>query len=82
MPVRWGDDGRQLMRTDSHVGRWVERAFAVIAAVLTAGMLAAALGHVSSLRSYQVVIGKAKASVAPPPRLERSGTFVEYPLVY
>jgi hypothetical protein len=70
------------MRTDSQVGRWVDRAFAVIAALLTAGMLAAALGQVISLRSYQVVVGKAKASVAAPPRLERSGTFVEYPLVY
>ncbi len=70
------------MRTDSHVVRWVDRAFAVIAAILTAGMLAAALGQVSSLRSYQVGIGNAKASVAAPPRLERSGTFVEYPLVY
>jgi hypothetical protein len=45
-------------------------------------MLAAALGQASSSRSNQVVIGKAKASVAAPSRLERSGTFVEYPLVY
>jgi hypothetical protein len=70
------------MRTDSQVVRWVDTAFAVIAAMLTAGMLAAALGQVSSLRSYQAGIGKAKASVAAPPGLERSGTFVEYPLVY
>ena len=70
------------MRTDGHMGRWVDRAFAVIAAMLTAGMLAAALGQVSALRSYQVGIGKAKASVTAPPQLERSGTFVEYPLVY
>src|SRR4051794_22064412 len=61
-----GGRRRQLTRTDSHVVRWVDRAFAVIAAMLTAGMLAAALGQVSSSRSYPVMIGKAKASVAAP----------------
>ena len=70
------------MRTDGYVGRWVDRAFVVIAAILAAGMLAATLVQVSSLRSDRVVIGKAKASVTAPPPLERSGTFVEYPLVY
>ena len=70
------------MRMGSHEGRWVDGVLAVIAAMLLAGMLAAALGQVSSLRSYQGVIGKAKAWVAGPPRLERSGTFIEYPLVY
>jgi hypothetical protein len=45
------------MRSDSQVVRWVGTTFAVIAAMLTAGMLAAALGQVSSSRSYQVVIG-------------------------
>lgn len=70
------------MRMGIHEGRWVDGALAVIAAMLLAGMLAAAMGHVSSLRSYhQMVIGKAKAWVVAPPR-QRSGTFIEYPLVY
>jgi hypothetical protein len=70
------------MRTESHVDPRINKTFAVIAAMLTAGIVAAAVARSSSVHPDDALIKKANASVAAEDRVQRSGTLVEYPLVY
>jgi hypothetical protein len=70
------------MPKEDNVDRSINKRVAVIAAMLTAGIVAAALVRPGSVQRNEELFRKAAASVAAGQVPPRSGTLIEYPPLY